>query len=39
MQMDDLKLLGYSKETQMNYDLMRLGVAEQMGAASEEVGK
>ena len=39
MQMDDLKLLGYSKETQMNYNLMRLGAAEQRGAAGEEAGK
>ena len=36
MRMDDFKLFGYSKETHMNYDLMRLGSAEKKDATDEE---
>ena len=39
MQMDDLKLIGYSKEIQMNYDLMRLGSSEQKDAADGEAAE
>ena len=36
MRMEDFKLFGYSKETHMNYDLMRLGSAGPKDAKDEE---
>ena len=36
MRMEDLKLFGYSKETQGNYDLMLSGSTEQKNAKDEE---